>query len=250
MRAVDYAGGAALTELPRADGGRRGLPPQRRLNLENALGRTATPPPGAAACSHRGAARSGAKGKAVPADAPRSPPRWCLFRSGVFGPSGLATIRGHGWRRTALGRMFALCARGQVRPGRTVAVAVRYERVDPPPPPTPPPIARVAAGSIVFSAAPPAWRATDVSPRWRKLSRALRALPYAARPAGSGNTERPSKLRPRSAAKRRYRAAHTLALFEFQGKTASRRRLLLERRACFFPARGPLVLPIAPGWAR
>ncbi len=92
VRAVDDAGGAALTEPPRADGVAAGSLSQRRLNLGNAFGRTATPPSGAAACSHRGAARPGAKGQAV-SGVPHDLRRGGAWSLGVFDPSGVATPR-------------------------------------------------------------------------------------------------------------------------------------------------------------
>jgi len=193
--------------------------------------------------------QAGREGSGCLWGAPRSAARWRLVARGLR-PVGRRDPEGTGWRRTAFGRIFALCARGSTRS----VVAFMYERVDDPPPPPPPPTtttttARAVPSSTSFSAARPArCVARPTSLHWRSFRARCRA-PHPARLPARGDhpsaSETSGRVPPRSAVKEQLTHSHSSSSRE------KRRRLLPERRACFFPARsGPSVLPIHAGVAR
>jgi len=165
---------------------------------------------GAAACSHRGAARPGAKGQAV-SGVPHDLRRGGAWSLGVFDPSGVATIRGHRLASDSIREALrAMRPRVdpkrrslQVREGRRPAAVADDDDDDR--------SRRAEQHQFLRSAASQARRATDVS----SLAKLPRALPRSLTPLALPARGTPSgrrKLRPRSVAKRRQRAAHTLAL--------------------------------------
>ena len=128
-------------------------------------------------------------------------------------------------------------------PTRSV-VAFMYERVDPPPPPPPTTTARAVPSSTSSPQRGQPGPSRDRRLFTGEASARAAALPTPLVCPARGNhptaSETSGRVPSRSAVKEQLTRSHSSSSRE------KRRRLLPERRACFFPARGPLVLPITP----